>query len=162
NDALDLLATIASPRPSAWAEEIASSLVRAWLPTARVADWPSLFARLDAHARALHDLAATSSLAALATDRQRPLPVAIVGEFNAGKSTLINAIIGADVAPTGVLPTTATLHHLRYAPDPIARILFREGAPRAERIVPIADLRATLASEDAGAIRRVEVLLPIA
>ena len=81
-----------------------------------------VFAGTDAHARSLHDLDSTSRIAELAAERRRPVRVAIVGEFNAGKSTFINALIGAEIAPTGVLPTTATLHHLRYAPDPKATI----------------------------------------
>jgi small GTP-binding protein len=87
-----------------------------------------------------------------------------VGEFNAGKSTFINALVGADVAPTGVLPTTATLHHLRYGPDPIARISLEAtdaDAPK-ERIVPAADLRAALKSIDVTHVTRVEILQPIA
>ena len=59
-------------------------------------------------------------------------------------------LIGADVAPTGVLPTTATLHHLRYAPDPFARIQFHARAPTdvKERIVPSSELRAALKASD--------------
>jgi small GTP-binding protein len=87
--------------------------------------------------------------------------VAIVGEFNAGKSTFINAVMGADVAPTGVLPTTATLHHLRYAPDPFARIQFYDGDVK-ERIVPSSELRAALKASDTGNVKRVEILMPIA
>ena len=45
----------------------------------------------------------------LRDELDRPLVLAILGEFNAGKSTLVNAFVGADVAPTGILPTTATL-----------------------------------------------------
>ncbi len=38
----------------------------------------------------------------------------IVGEFNAGKSAFINALIGADVMPEGVTPTTAVINLLQY------------------------------------------------
>jgi small GTP-binding protein len=37
-----------------------------------------------------------------------------VGEFNSGKSSLINALLGADVLPEGVTPTTASINLLRY------------------------------------------------
>src|SRR6266702_7353582 len=37
----------------------------------------------------------------------------IVGEFNAGKSAFINALLGQDVLPEGVTPTTATINLLR-------------------------------------------------
>ena len=38
----------------------------------------------------------------------------IVGEFNAGKSAFINALIGSPVAPEGVTPTTAQINVLQY------------------------------------------------
>ena len=38
----------------------------------------------------------------------------IVGEFNAGKSAFINALIGSKVAPEGVTPTTAQINVLQY------------------------------------------------
>ena len=38
----------------------------------------------------------------------------IVGEFNAGKSAFINALVGSAVAPEGVTPTTAQINILQY------------------------------------------------
>ena len=38
----------------------------------------------------------------------------IVGEFNAGKSAFINALVGSPVAPEGVTPTTAQINVLQY------------------------------------------------
>ena len=48
----------------------------------------------------------------------------VVGEFNAGKSAFINALLGARVLREGVTPTTAVITRLRYAPSPGER---REG-----------------------------------
>jgi small GTP-binding protein len=161
-EALDEVARVAHPRLVAWAEEIVAGVSRQWIPpTGAPADWPALLARLLVHARALADLEAVAALSELSAERSRPVRLAIVGEFNAGKSTFINALIGADVAPTGVLPTTATLHHLRWAPDPIARIFFQPLQEPPERIVPLADLRATLRPIDASTVRRVEILMPL-
>jgi small GTP-binding protein len=39
----------------------------------------------------------------------------IVGEFNAGKSAFINALLGAEVMPEGVTPTTSVINLLRYS-----------------------------------------------
>lgn len=162
---LDELATIRDGRASPWAKVLREAVLARWIP-AGTSDWTSLLERLDAHARALHDLTATARVAELSILRTRPVRLAIVGEFNAGKSTFINAFMGADVAPTGVLPTTATLHHLRYAPDPLAKIFFfQPGDPAApkheDRILPVSELRATLKSLDSGEVRRVEILLPL-
>lgn len=46
----------------------------------------------------------------------------VVGEFNAGKSTFINALLGASVLDEGVTPTTTRIHHLRFG-DPEMREL---------------------------------------
>jgi small GTP-binding protein len=42
----------------------------------------------------------------------------IVGEFNAGKSAFINALVGSEVMPEGVTPTTSVINLLRYGPEP--------------------------------------------
>jgi small GTP-binding protein len=41
----------------------------------------------------------------------------IVGEFNAGKSAFINALVGANVMPEGVTPTTSVINLLRYGAE---------------------------------------------
>ncbi|MBX3002022.1 MAG: dynamin family protein [Caldilineaceae bacterium] len=41
----------------------------------------------------------------------------IVGEFNAGKSAVINALMGERYLIEGVVPTTSQLHLLRYGPQ---------------------------------------------
>ena len=38
----------------------------------------------------------------------------VVGEFNAGKSAFINALVGSKVVPEGVTPTTAQINILQY------------------------------------------------
>jgi small GTP-binding protein len=42
----------------------------------------------------------------------------IVGEFNAGKSAFVNALVGAEVMPEGVTPTTSVINLLRYGTEP--------------------------------------------
>ena len=160
---LDAMAAVVHPRLAPWAAAIADGVARAWVPASGApAAWPQLLARLDNHAHAVGDLGAAARVGDLAAERSRPVRLAIVGEFNAGKSTFINALIGADVAPTGVLPTTATLHHLRWAPDPFAKILFADGMEPRERIVALGDLRAALRGIDPATVRRVELRLPLA
>ena len=160
--ALDAVAAATHPRLLPWAEGLAVSIADAWIPRHGAADWPAVLARLNMRAHGVGDRLASARIDDLAAERSRPVRLAVVGEFNAGKSTFINALIGADVAPTGVLPTTATLHHLRWAPDPFARILFAPGIEPPERILALGDLRGALATIEARTIRRVELRLPLA
>ncbi|MBM4412065.1 MAG: dynamin, partial [Chloroflexi bacterium] len=44
----------------------------------------------------------------------------IAGEFNAGKSSLLNAIVGSEVMTEGATPTTDAVTMLRYAPQEMA------------------------------------------
>jgi len=49
---------------------------------------------------------------------ERPIRVAIVGEFNAGKSSLANLLVGIDILPTAVVPNTRFPTLLYYAAAP--------------------------------------------
>ena len=54
-----------------------------------------------------------------AAERLRALfLLVLVGEFNSGKSALINALLGETVMPEGVTPTTSAIHVLRYGESP--------------------------------------------
>jgi len=48
--------------------------------------------------------------------------VACVGQFKRGKSTLLNALVGEQVLPTGVVPVTAVPTVLRYGSQKTARV----------------------------------------
>lgn len=158
---LDDAVLVRHPLLVSWAEAIAREASVALVPTGDRAAWGAVLERLDGAARAMSDLESVAAIAELAVERARPVRLAVVGEFNAGKSTFLNALIGADVAPTGVLPTTATLHHLRWAPDRIARILFEPGVEPRERLIPLGELRAALATCDPSTVARVELHMPL-
>lgn len=51
----------------------------------------------------------------------------VLGEFNHGKSTFVNALLGADILPTGITPTTASINHVIYADSPTARVVMLGG-----------------------------------
>ena len=53
--------------------------------------------------------------------------VSFVGEFNHGKSTLINKLLGRDILPTGTLPTTALLTQITSGNDDSIKVLNRLG-----------------------------------
>lgn len=51
----------------------------------------------------------------------------VVGEFNHGKTTLVNALLGERALPAGVTPTTAVIHHIRWAIRPEAFVVRAQG-----------------------------------
>lgn len=91
----------------------------------------------------------------------RPLLVAVMGEFNAGKSSFVNALCGAEVAPTGVTPTTATINVLRFGVTPEARVVHHDGSGRTIPATDIAAFLTTLRDADAREVRMVEIFLPV-
>jgi GTP-binding protein EngB required for normal cell division len=74
-------------------------------------DWP------DLGQRATHLLARTDSV---------EFRVAVVGEFKRGKSTLLNALLGRSLLPTGVLPVTTVPIELASGPER-AVVVFADG-----------------------------------
>jgi small GTP-binding protein len=62
----------------------------------------------------------------------------VVGEFNAGKSALINALLGQRVLAEGVTPTTSKIHHITWG----EQLTRHPMGPAGERIVaPVESLR---------------------
>jgi len=57
---------------------------------------------------------------------EEPLNLAVLGEFNAGKSSFINKILGVDILPVGILPKTATITKLKYGEKGKIQILYQE------------------------------------
>lgn len=55
------------------------------------------------------------------------LNLVVVGQFKRGKTCLINALIGADLLPTAVVPLTSIVTVLTYADQVNARVLFQDG-----------------------------------
>ncbi|WP_460811098.1 dynamin family protein [Microlunatus endophyticus] len=72
---------------------------------------------VERHARAL--------LARLAEDRLR---LAVAGQFSRGKTTLMNAILGAEYLPTGALPMTSVVTTVTYGSAARATVRRRDAA----------------------------------
>ena len=70
--------------------------------------------------------------------------VACVGQFKRGKSTLLNALVGRAVVPTGFVPVTAVPTVIRFGEAPRARVRMRDGA---WRDVVLSDLKEYVTEE---------------
>ena len=85
----------------------------------------------------------------------------VVGEFNHGKTTFVNALLGRPVLPIGVTPTTAVIHHIVFSESPASRAWSTPTAASAsslsikcERSLPAARNRARACAIWRSAIRR--------
>ncbi|NDJ59592.1 MAG: GTP-binding protein [Chloroflexi bacterium] len=56
--------------------------------------------------------------------------VVIIGEFNCGKSTFVNALLGDDLLPMGITPTTEAIELIRYNETPQRQPILREDGIR--------------------------------
>jgi GTPase Era involved in 16S rRNA processing len=93
-------------------------------------------------------------------DFDRPLLVAVMGEFNTGKSTFVNALIGEKIAPMGITPTTATINILKYGEEQRARILWRDDREEMLSWDEVGPFLRKLNDAEARKIRVVELLYP--
>jgi GTP-binding protein EngB required for normal cell division len=57
------------------------------------------------------------------------LQVAILGQFKRGKSTFINALLGASLLPSAVVPTTAIPTFIAWGPKSHLRITYQDSQP---------------------------------
>ena len=78
-------------------------------------------------AKSLNERIARDLLRKLEEDR---FHLVVVGEFNHGKSSFVNALLGRSALPVGVTPTTAAIHHLKYADAPEATVVYTSGERR--------------------------------
>ena len=124
-----------------------------------IADLARYLERLVASRRELGHLVGDVARAAAGLDT--PLLVTVMGEFSSGKSSFVNAFIGADVAPTGITPTTATINIVRYGRERGGRIVTADGTTlELGWDALMAHLRA-LTPDAARAIDHVEILVPL-
>jgi GTP-binding protein EngB required for normal cell division len=71
--------------------------------------------------------------------RARRFVTIVAGEFKRGKSTLLNALAGVDLLPTGVLPVTTVPTRVARGSREAARVLFRDGGEREISLAAIRD-----------------------
>jgi small GTP-binding protein len=65
--------------------------------------------------------------------------VVVLGEFNHGKSTFINALLGAPLLPTGITPTTALLTHISHGGKTTATAVTEGGERRKVEAAALGD-----------------------
>lgn len=64
--------------------------------------------------------------------------VGIMGEFRRGKSTVINALLGKEILPSDIVPTSATPNYIKWGSNPSAVVNFKDGT---SKTVPVDELK---------------------
>lgn len=105
-----------------------------------------------------------SAVRAAAARYRLPMRVAVVAQIKRGKSTLVNALLGQDIAPTSQLEATFTVGEFFDAPQPSVIVHFTEPAGETIAVAP-EDFRTYTINDPAQAallrrIRKVEFGLP--
>ncbi len=129
-------------------------------------------ARIAAILTALGELADEFGLLCLARDNRDMrlaklngdrVSLVVLGEFNHGKSTFVNALLGEPLMPVGATPTTAVLAELRHGAEFSAHAIFEDGA-RVELARPalLEVLRGAPPARGGALAVRVEIAVPSA
>jgi predicted GTPase len=82
--------------------------------------------------------------------------VACVGQFKRGKSTLINALLGEPLLPTGVAPVTSAVTVIRHGETRAVHVHFEDRAPETIAIDAIAAYATE--AQNPGNVKRVSVI----
>ena len=94
---------------------------------------------LEEELSAIAKLASDVGMTTLATEltdqripklREERFNLVVVGEFNHGKSTFVNALLGQAVLPAGITPTTATINHITWGDTPAATAHMEDGSTK--------------------------------
>ncbi|MFA7092884.1 MAG: dynamin family protein [Arcobacteraceae bacterium] len=67
-----------------------------------------------------------------------PMEVAITGQFSAGKSTFLNALLSKNILPTGITPVTSKVNFINYGEEYKLKITYKSGAEEYHSIENIA------------------------
>ena len=124
--------------------------------------------RLD---KLLHERGGTDGLKQLQSEviklrhnfESKRFRVAVVGEFNRGKTTFVNALLGKELLPADYLPTTAAINRITYSDNPNAYIIMKNGQKKSVMIEELAEYVTKLsaaATENASQIQEAVIEYP--
>ncbi len=83
----------------------------------------------------------------------------VLGEFNHGKSTFVNALCGAPILPAGITPTTAIINHLNWSETPSATAHLTDGTSKSFDVKSLGDF-VTIEGRETSQVKFVEVGWP--
>ena len=73
------------------------------------------------------DSADMSKFDKLLSELNAPLKVAVIGQFSSGKSTFLNALLGEEILPSGIIPLTSKVCEIGYGENLHLEIFYKDG-----------------------------------
>ncbi|KAJ9519855.1 hypothetical protein QJQ45_014579 [Haematococcus lacustris] len=113
-----------TPTGSGWARRLASSQAASLLHDEKV----TLAQAREFLEEVVPQLAELSLLRDAIRQLDEPFLLVVVGEFNSGKSSVINALLGHKFLAEGILPTTNEISILKYSDEPGAEARMEQQA----------------------------------
>ena len=90
----------------------------------------------------------------------RTYRVAVIGEFKRGKSSLVNCILGTEILPTDILPTTAVVNRIVYGTEQKIEICYKDGTVKNTSVEELAEYATKKNEMNAAQIREIIVHYP--
>jgi GTP-binding protein EngB required for normal cell division len=95
--------------------------------------------------------------------RQDMFNLVVLGQYKRGKTTFINALLGADILPTAIVPLTSIVTVIRYGREMIGRVQFQDGTIKPIALQDLAQyVTETENPENGKLVKLVEITYPSA
>ena len=121
-----------------------------------------LNSQLDYLSKAFNDLNLENKNIELAKEKlnNNTFNIVVLGEVNRGKSTFINALLGKNILPSNILPTTSVITMVVYGEDKKALIEFNNGTKKSIELDKLKDYVTTVQKENNVNIKSTTVYYP--
>ena len=85
--------------------------------------------------------------------------VAVIGEFKRGKSSLLNALLGTEILPTDILPTTGTVSRIVYGATQEMTICYKDGTKEQRDLSELQHYGTKLEEDAEGRLQKIREIL---
>lgn len=89
----------------------------------------------------------------------RTYRVAVIGEFKRGKSSLLNALLGTEILPTDILPTTGTVSRIVYGTTQEMTICYKDGTQQQRDLSELQHYGTKLETDAEERLRKIQEIL---
>jgi len=111
--------------------------------------YEEMLKNLETMAQRLENLVKNNNVENVREQQQKILSqsfnLVVLGQFKRGKSTFINALLGAPILPTAVVPLTSVVTILSYGESPKAVVRFLSGG---EKVIDVGEIASYITEKE--------------